>query len=143
MLWHRVTHYTFSGIEIVRAVFEQIVRQCVEVGLVRGNDLSVDGSFVEANAAKESAFRGSSWWKRLHQICDVNDGRPLCVRPGFLERDPTYALDTQMIVGMSDLFRLIPRAAVPREGLPNCTKRRECFFCHQQCRWNSRRAGRG
>ena len=35
-------------------LFEQIVRQCIEVGLVRGQHLSVDGSFVEANAAKES-----------------------------------------------------------------------------------------
>jgi hypothetical protein len=35
-------------------LFEQIVRQCVEVGLVKGEDLSVDGSFVEANAAKQS-----------------------------------------------------------------------------------------
>jgi hypothetical protein len=35
-------------------LFEQIVQQCVEVGLVRGDNLSVDGSFVEANAAKES-----------------------------------------------------------------------------------------
>jgi hypothetical protein len=30
------------------------VRQCVEVGLVRGKHLLVDGSWVEANAAKES-----------------------------------------------------------------------------------------
>jgi hypothetical protein len=30
------------------------VRQCVEVGLVQGKHLSVDGSFVEANAAKQS-----------------------------------------------------------------------------------------
>ena len=35
-------------------LFEQIVRQCVDVGLVQGKHLSVDGSFVEANAAKES-----------------------------------------------------------------------------------------
>ncbi len=28
--------------------------QCVEVGLVQGKHLSVDGSFVETNAAKES-----------------------------------------------------------------------------------------
>ena len=35
-------------------LFEQIVRQCVQVGLVQGKSLSVDGSFVEANAAKES-----------------------------------------------------------------------------------------
>jgi hypothetical protein len=30
------------------------VKQCVEVGLVQGKHLSVDGSFVEANASKES-----------------------------------------------------------------------------------------
>ena len=35
-------------------LFEQKVKQCVEVGLVQGKHLSVDGSFVEANAAKES-----------------------------------------------------------------------------------------
>ena len=35
-------------------LFEEIVRQCVEVGLVQGDNLSVDGSFVEANASKES-----------------------------------------------------------------------------------------
>src|SRR3982074_1634017 len=38
----------------VSQVFGQIVRQCVEVGLVQGQHLSVDGSFVEANAAKQS-----------------------------------------------------------------------------------------
>src|SRR5216683_3533787 len=30
------------------------IRRCLEVGLVRGDNLSVDGSFVEANANKES-----------------------------------------------------------------------------------------
>ena len=33
---------------------KQIVNQCMEVGLVRGDNLSVDGSFVEANASKQS-----------------------------------------------------------------------------------------
>ena len=35
-------------------MFERIVAQCLEVGLVRGDKLSVDGTFVEANASKES-----------------------------------------------------------------------------------------
>ena len=35
-------------------MFEKSVKRCVEVGLVQGKHLSVDGSFVEANAAKES-----------------------------------------------------------------------------------------
>lgn len=37
-------------------MFERIVAQCLEAGLVRGDKLSVDGTFVEANAAKESCI---------------------------------------------------------------------------------------
>src|SRR5216684_9284046 len=44
----------FQESKLFEQLFEQIVRQCVEVGLVKGEDLSVDGSFVEANAAKQS-----------------------------------------------------------------------------------------
>jgi transposase len=47
-------HGRFQESNLFEELFEQIVRQCVEVGLVQGKHLSVDGSFVEANAAKES-----------------------------------------------------------------------------------------
>src|SRR5438876_3943753 len=47
-------HGRFQEPNLFQELFEQIVRQCVEVGLVQGENLSVDGSFVEANAAKES-----------------------------------------------------------------------------------------
>src|SRR5580700_9730765 len=47
-------HGRFQESKLFEELFEQIVKQCVEVGLVRGKHLSVDGSFVEANAAKES-----------------------------------------------------------------------------------------
>src|SRR5262252_8599622 len=46
-------HGRFQESKLFEQLFEQIVRQCVEVGLVEGKHLSVDGSFVEANAAKE------------------------------------------------------------------------------------------
>jgi transposase len=47
-------HGRFQESKLFEELFEQIVRQCLEVGFVRGQHLSVDGSFVEANAAKES-----------------------------------------------------------------------------------------
>ena len=47
-------HGRFQESKVFEELFEQIVRQCVEVGLVQGKHLSVDGSFVEANAAKQS-----------------------------------------------------------------------------------------
>jgi transposase len=47
-------HGRFQESKLFEELFEQIVRQCLAVGLVQGKHLSVDGSFVEANAAKES-----------------------------------------------------------------------------------------
>jgi transposase len=47
-------HGRFQESKLFEQLFEHIVRQCIEVGLVQGKQLSVDGSFVEANAAKES-----------------------------------------------------------------------------------------
>jgi Transposase domain (DUF772) len=44
----------FQESNLFEELFEQSERQCVEVGLVAGKHLSVDGSFVEANGAKES-----------------------------------------------------------------------------------------
>lgn len=47
-------HGRFQESKLFEELFEQIERQCIEVGLVEGKQLSVDGTFVEANAAKES-----------------------------------------------------------------------------------------
>ncbi len=47
-------HGRFQESKLFEELFAQIVCQCVDVGLVQGDNLSVDGSFVEANASKES-----------------------------------------------------------------------------------------
>ena len=47
-------HGRFQESKLFEELFGQIVLQCVEAGLVQGQHLSVDGSFVEANASKES-----------------------------------------------------------------------------------------
>src|ERR1700727_320745 len=47
-------HGRFQESKLFEQLFEEIVRQGVEVGLVQGKHLSLDGSSVEANAAKES-----------------------------------------------------------------------------------------
>jgi hypothetical protein len=40
------------------------VKRCVETGLVQGDSLSVDGSFVEANAAKENRIPAANLSER-------------------------------------------------------------------------------
>ena len=47
-------HGRFAESQVFAQLFEQIVKQCMAVGLVQGEHLSVDGSLVEANAAKQS-----------------------------------------------------------------------------------------
>src|SRR5213596_597057 len=47
-------HGRFQESKLFEQLFQEIVARCLEAGLVRGDDLSVDGSFVEANASKES-----------------------------------------------------------------------------------------
>jgi len=47
-------HGRFQESKLFEQLFQEIVAHCLEAGLVRGDNLSVDGSFVEANASKES-----------------------------------------------------------------------------------------
>jgi len=47
-------HGRFQESKVFEQLFEEVVTQCLAVGLVRGDKLSVDGTFVEASASKES-----------------------------------------------------------------------------------------
>jgi transposase len=47
-------HGRFQESNLFQQLFEEVVQRCVEVGLVEGEHLSVDGSFIRANASKSS-----------------------------------------------------------------------------------------
>ena len=61
-------HGRFQESKLFEQLFEEIVARCLEAGLVRGDDLSVDGSFVEANASKESRIPR----EQLAEVAQVN-----------------------------------------------------------------------
>jgi len=46
------------GQEVFRKLFVRIVGQCVRVGLVEGKKIHVDSSLIDANASKDSVFKG-------------------------------------------------------------------------------------
>lgn len=56
-------HGRIQESKLFEQIFERIVAQCLKVGLVRGDKLSVDGTFVEAKPLKRAASRESNWWK--------------------------------------------------------------------------------
>jgi transposase len=47
-------HGRFRQSGVFREVFEEIVRRCLQAGLVEGKNLAVDGTLVEANASPQS-----------------------------------------------------------------------------------------
>jgi transposase len=47
-------HGRFRQCGVFREVFEEIVRRCLEAGLVEGQHLAVDGTMVGANASRQS-----------------------------------------------------------------------------------------
>jgi transposase len=47
-------HGRFRQSGVFREVFEEIVRRCLETGLVEGQNLAVDGTIVGANASRQS-----------------------------------------------------------------------------------------
>ncbi len=47
-------HGRFRQCGVFREVFEEIVRRCLEAGLVEGRNLAVDGTLVGANASQQS-----------------------------------------------------------------------------------------
>jgi len=61
-------HGRFQESKLFEQLFEEIVCQCMDVGLVQGKHLSVDGSFVEANASKQSRIPR----EQLAQAAQVN-----------------------------------------------------------------------
>jgi transposase len=58
----------FQESNLFRELFEEIVRRCVEAGLVKGEQMSVDGSFIQANADHHSRVPR----EQLAEVAEVN-----------------------------------------------------------------------
>jgi transposase len=53
-------HGRFRDSDILRSVFESIVRRCMEAGLVGGEGFAVDASVIEADASRFSRVEGAA-----------------------------------------------------------------------------------
>ena len=62
----RNRHGRFRDSNILRHVFESVVRRCMAEGLVGGEGFAVDASLIQADANKQRSIRGDKW--RLEEI---------------------------------------------------------------------------
>ena len=61
-------HGRFQESNLFQELFEEIVTRCVEAGLVKGKHMSVDGSFIQANADHHSRVSP----EQLAEVAKVN-----------------------------------------------------------------------
>src|SRR5246500_421245 len=61
-------HGRFQESNLFQELFEEIVARCVEAGLVKGEHMSVDGSFIQANADHHSRVPR----EQLAEVAQVN-----------------------------------------------------------------------
>ena len=61
-------HGRFQESNLFQELFEEIVARCVEAGLVQGEPMSVDGSFIQANADHHSRVPR----EQLAEVAKVN-----------------------------------------------------------------------
>lgn len=61
-------HGRFRQSGVFRQVFEEIVRRCLQAGLVEGKNLAVDGTMVGANASRQSRVRR----EQLKEVAQVS-----------------------------------------------------------------------
>ncbi len=83
-------HRRFRDGNVFRAVFEQVVRRCVEAGLVPGENAAVDGSQVDADASRHKRLPGDrvpkAWTTdrgaQAHPVREHLDALDAAVPPG-------------------------------------------------------------
>ncbi len=54
-------HGRFRESDLLRRVFETVVRRCMEEGLVGGEGFAVDGSLIKADANRQRGIEGEQW----------------------------------------------------------------------------------
>jgi transposase len=64
-------HGRYEESNLFQELFEEIVERCTEVGLVEGEHLSVDGSFIQANASRSSRIPREQLSEVAHVKCNV------------------------------------------------------------------------
>ena len=79
-------------------LFERIVEQCMVVGLVQGEQMSVDGSFIQANADHHSRISR----EQLAEAAKANYGARKCLQELEQENDDGEPVHQQDKVSTTD-----------------------------------------
>jgi transposase len=117
-------------VEVFKILFERIVSQCVQEGLVNGKKMFVDGSLIDANASENSVIKRGSLKKylkkgyrklekRLDELTEEKEGK--ANREHISTTDPDASL-TRHSTGKSKLRYKTHRAVDNKAEVITATK---------------------
>jgi len=118
------------GLEVFRAFFERIVQECVDAGLVWGEELFFDSTAVEANAANESVVARLAAVETVEEhLGELFEGSPgeTGPRPDEKHEDARMPPDAALPAAGDDALRAANhdrRDWISENGRPDRTVRR-------------------
>ena len=60
-------HGRFRASDLLRHIFEAVVRRCMAEGLVGGDGFAVDGSLIKADASRQKGVEGTRAWRQRYR----------------------------------------------------------------------------
>jgi hypothetical protein len=97
-------HGRFRDSEVFRFVFEQVLKRCMEEGLIGGEGFAVDASVVKADASKQKHHEDDDDWgggsRAINEYLDAIEGRRSSEDPGrkISQTDPMARGPAHLVV---------------------------------------------
>ncbi len=135
-------HGRFRDSSVLRDLFETIVQQCVNVGLVQGERLSVDGTIIAADASSKSRVSR----EQLPEAAKVSRTlREYLVEVETANPTPSSETEVRRRTAAKSRQAILTRHGQPRAASPRVTssltlKRRRRVFRRKwlrRARWSS------
>ena len=113
----KARHGRFRDADLLREVFETVVRRCLAEGLVGGEGFAVDGSLVTADASRQRGVEDPAALKPDASRADTAFGAATTVQPKFVSPvDPaarwTAASDGPAVFAYADNYLIDLKCAV-------------------------------
>lgn len=115
-------HGRFAGSGVWEEVFDEIVRRCIDAGLVRGKHLTADGTLVEADASLSSMEPVDVAMSPLEYLKKLNEQNPVGEDDDGDEPEDEYRHKGTKMSNATHRSTTDPDSRIARKGKYSATK---------------------
>jgi len=108
-------HGRFKQSGIFQDIFDEIIRQCIELGIVSGEHVTADGTFVKANASLKNMEPIPVQFDSIEYIKEVEKKNPVKSKKAW-EPDDDYKNKGKKISNKTHVSKTDPDSTIGRKG---------------------------